>query len=244
MVNTKIRIGIFISHTSNIANIDNNKIFDIIKFIDGTELYMILCIPNYNNNIMTLQCIFHLIPIIIQKDNNKISCNSLKILLDELVVLINEHKEIFKKSSDKADKIKKNIDEIMADYNSCINTILLFIMRKTNDYSIKEEGFNKIIKNYVNNKFFNNIFKEFCGLLIQYDCMLISDCDNINENKYIIINKYTPIGTVNVLSKKINIIFDNETKTKCSIDNDNNDLTSIEEYLNKKITQLNKIITK
>ena len=232
MINTKIRIGLFISHTSNIANIDNNKIFDIIKFIDGTDLYMILCIPNYNNNILKLQCIFQLIPIIIQKDNNKISCNSLKIFLDELVTIVNQLKDTFQKNSDKADKILKNLNEIMLDYNSCINTISLFIMTKTNDYSKKEQKFNEIINDHINNKFINNIFKELCGLLIQYDCMLIDENKN---KKYIIVNKYYNIGNVKVLSKKIIITFNNETNY--DIDNNNNDLTMIEEQLNVLITK-------
>jgi hypothetical protein len=234
MKKTNINKGIFISHTSNIANIDNKQMFDIIEFIHDNKVYTIYCIPNYNNNIIKLQCVFQLITYNIKFTNNKIYCNSLKILLSEFSEIINQHQKIIEDDIDIFNKSIKSLSSIMSNYKNTVNNLLILIETKTKDYSNKEKIINNIIKKYNNYYNINNIFNELGDLLIQYECMLVE----MDQHKYAILNnKNIFIANIKILKTKIIIIFKNNDDDKYEFDNKKIDLSIIQKELDELITK-------
>jgi hypothetical protein len=216
MIRNKIYISLLISHHSKIVGINND--FDYIEFNNEHKIYVIICISNFNNNISKLELAIILLSRLINIKHNKYITSNLKILLDDLFILINQHKDKLLKNKDKIDKVIKNINEVYDDYDNIIISIEKLLIDKCDNYNKRILMYLDITDFFHDSKYKDSI-NNLCDLLFQYNCSLIK-----NKLGWIISYDNIMIGSINIVRKKpILTINDNEIKIS--------DINSIEEVI-------------
>ncbi len=216
MIRNKIYISLLISHHSKIVGINND--FDYIEFNDEHKIYVIVCISNFNNNIFKLEIAIILLSRLINIKHNKYITSNLKILLDDLFILINQQKDILLKDKDKKEKIIRMVNEIYNDYDNAILSIEKLLIDRCDNYNKRILMFLDITDFFHDSKYKDSI-NNFCDLLFQYDCGLIK-----NKQGWIISYDNNMIGSIDVVRKKP-ILTINDYEIKIS------DINKIEEEI-------------